>query len=340
MIVSDRLTCRWCNATFGTFQGVKYHQTKGVASAECVKKQTEWKAQEKESRAKEIAARLKGEQIDEQQDENDVQTDEKKGEELEKNIDEKTTLIISPNFNSFLQRAFNYGETPIRIIVDNDEYWICAKDVCAVLDLTNSSEAISSLDTDERRILRITDTMGTKRKMACINESGLYRLIFKSRKEDAKLFQRWVTKEVIPQIRKTGSYQLPNVASPPLMLESSFNNDQSKIIHGMISLLRHQPIPCSPGTSLLYLGYLGVDEDVHHFKFGITENWVDRLKDLLRDFDGQFNPIFFRPGIGRAVEQELKRFFTAKGLLTKYKAKPYTEIFLHLYTDYDMYRKT
>ena len=299
-------TCRWCKESFDTVRSLKYHQTKGKTSTECIRKQEEL---ESEIHRHEIMMYNKC----------------REAESEEKCIDEKTT-IPDTSIDSFLQKAFNYGEKLIRVIIEDDEHWFCAKDVCAVLDLTNSSEAISSFDTDEKRLLKIHDPLGVKRETACVNESGLYRLIFKSRKENAKLFQRWIVKEVIPQIRKTGTYQAPNIGSP-LLIESSFNADQSKIIQGMISLLRHLPVPCSPGTSLLYLGYLGLDEDFHHFKFGITENWADRVKDLTRDFDGEFSPIFVRPGIGRAVEQELKRFFTSKGLLTKYKTKPYTEIF-------------
>ena len=80
-----------------------------------------------------------------------------------------------------------------------------AADVCRALGLGNSSKAIMPLDDDEKGIT-ISDTLGGKQEMTTINEPGLYSLILRSRKPEAKAFKRWITHEVIPAIRKTGGY--------------------------------------------------------------------------------------------------------------------------------------
>jgi prophage antirepressor-like protein len=80
-----------------------------------------------------------------------------------------------------------------------------AKDVCDVLGIKNSRDAMDSLDDDEKDGVCLTDSIGRKQKTLCVTESGLYHLVFKSRKAAAKRFRRWVTEEVLPELRKSGS---------------------------------------------------------------------------------------------------------------------------------------
>ncbi len=89
--------------------------------------------------------------------------------------------------------------------------WFVAADVCGALDIGNSSDAISRLDDDELGVATTEGNAG-KRNVRIVNESGLYSLILTSRKEDAKRFKRWVTREVLPSIRKTGNYSLTGAA--------------------------------------------------------------------------------------------------------------------------------
>lgn len=94
----------------------------------------------------------------------------------------------------------------VRMVIDDSgaPWWI-AVDVCGVLGLSNSRKALSALDEDEKGVTS-GYTLGGNQHMATVNESGLYSLIFKSRKPEAKAFRRWVTCEVLPQIRRTGQY--------------------------------------------------------------------------------------------------------------------------------------
>ena len=107
-------------------------------------------------------------------------------------------------------QVFNYGENekaPIRVQVINGETWFVAKDVCDRLGLTNSRKALQSLDNDEKGVTT-GYTLGGNQVMAIVNESGLYSLVFQSRKPGVKKFRKWVTMEVLPSIRKTGGYSV------------------------------------------------------------------------------------------------------------------------------------
>lgn len=99
---------------------------------------------------------------------------------------------------------FNFESHSVRVITDdNGDAWFVAGDVCAALTL--GVEQTRRLDEDEKG-LRIVQTPGGPQEVVVINESGLYSFILTSRKPEAKRFKRWVTHEVLPAIRKTGSY--------------------------------------------------------------------------------------------------------------------------------------
>ena len=98
-----------------------------------------------------------------------------------------------------------FGE--VRVIMKDGEPHFVAADVARVLEISNVSDALSRLDDDEKGVCNIY-TPGGYQQMLVVNEPGLYRLIFASRKPEAKKFQRWVYHEVLPSIRKTGSYSI------------------------------------------------------------------------------------------------------------------------------------
>lgn len=117
---------------------------------------------------------------------------------------------------------FNFESQPIRIEDRNGEPWFVASDVCAVLDIANHRDAVGRLDDDEKGVV-VVDTPGGPQSMTAVNEAGLYRLVFASRKASAKRFSKWVISVVLPSIRKTGSYGAPAPAldlSDPATLQS------------------------------------------------------------------------------------------------------------------------
>lgn len=95
----------------------------------------------------------------------------------------------------------------VRVVIHNGEPWFIAKDLCECLGLENISEALRGLDEDEKITLSNPDgnpRAGIPHQMNVVSESGLYSLVIRSRKPEAKAFKRWVTHEVLPSIRKTG----------------------------------------------------------------------------------------------------------------------------------------
>lgn len=109
--------------------------------------------------------------------------------------------------NNEIQR-FDFKGAALRTLTDEaGEPWFVAKDVCDILELSNVTEALRPLDDDEKSNFRISEVaQNGGRAPLIISEPGLYKLIMRSRKPEAKEFQRWVTHEVLPQIRKTGGY--------------------------------------------------------------------------------------------------------------------------------------
>ena len=96
----------------------------------------------------------------------------------------------------------------VRMQMIKDEPWFAAKDVCELLGLDNSRQAVSRLDDDEKGVFN-SDTLGGKQELTFVNESGMYALIFQSRKPQARAFRKWVTGEVLPSLRKYGYYVAP-----------------------------------------------------------------------------------------------------------------------------------
>ena len=116
-------------------------------------------------------------------------------------------------------QIFKFNDHPVRIVEKDGEPWWVAKDVCEILEIGNSRDTVSALDADEKDDVGITDAIGRLQTTTIISEPGLYRLILRSRKPQAKAFQRWAVHEVFPTIRKTGSYS-PTPQLPQTYLEA------------------------------------------------------------------------------------------------------------------------
>ncbi|MBS4534972.1 phage antirepressor [Clostridium sp. D2Q-14] len=105
----------------------------------------------------------------------------------------------------------------IRIVEVNGEGWLVGKDVAKILGYERPTKAISDhVDEDDRDEVPIQDSIGRMQKTAVINESGLYSLVLSSKLPTAKKFKRWVTKEVLPSIRKHGAYMTLEVIEETL----------------------------------------------------------------------------------------------------------------------------
>lgn len=119
---------------------------------------------------------------------------------------------------------FVYQENQVRVVKIDEEPWFVAKDLCDVLEIKNPTQAINRLDADERAMFNI----GRQGDANVVNESGMYSLILGSRKQEAREFKRWITHEVLPSIRKTGSYT-SDTNVQLLSLQKSFEELTEKI---------------------------------------------------------------------------------------------------------------
>lgn len=114
-------------------------------------------------------------------------------------------------------QMFQFQQHAVRVVKDEQgEPWFVAKDVAEILSLGNSNSSVALLDDDEKGIHSV-ETLGGNQEMTVINESGLYSLILRSRKPEAKKFKKWITSEVLPSIRKHGGYLTPEKVEEALL---------------------------------------------------------------------------------------------------------------------------
>lgn len=184
------------------------------------------------------------------------------------------STVVPYRFESHEVRALN---------IDGDP-WFVAKDVCDVLDLSDTYRAVAGLDDDEKGTSKVR-TPGGDQEMIIISESGLYTLIIRSNKPQAKSFRKWVTAEVLPSIRKTGSYCLTDdggvhvrhshhrTTNAPSGLDIRYTLDLTKII-----------VNPKPGSLALLERLTGLS--ITDIPFEPERNQVERSRqELLTLFD-------------------------------------------------------
>ena len=146
---------------------------------------------------------------------------------MAENIKNEITTFVSEDF----------GE--VRTVNVNGEFWFIATDICTVLGLTNTTVALERLDEDEKSKLNLGLSGGATN---CVNEYGLYSMIMASRKPNAKSFQRWVTHDIIPSIRKTGGYVVEGYEQNFLSELVKRLDERDKVQHESIMALQKQVV--------------------------------------------------------------------------------------------------
>lgn len=146
--------------------------------------------------------------------------------------------------NTTAIQEFDFGVHAVRVQMDGEgNPWWVASDVCEALGISNTSQVINRLHSDEKGICS-TYTLGGQQELLAINEPGLYRIIFSSRKKAAEKFQRWVFHEVLPAIRQTGTYTHKGVDTDdalPTMLEQRLSALEQRL-DGQALLAPRQPV--------------------------------------------------------------------------------------------------
>ena len=114
-------------------------------------------------------------------------------------------------------QVFTYQRSEVRTVELNGEPWFVLKDVCEVLGIANHKMTAQRLDADEVSLTDLTDSMGRQQETTVINESGLYNVILRSDKPEAKPFRKWVTGTVLPSIRRHGAYMTPETLQAAIL---------------------------------------------------------------------------------------------------------------------------
>ncbi|WP_084493767.1 BRO family protein [Mannheimia granulomatis] len=198
--------------------------------------------------------------------------------------------------------TFNFENSAIRVIAINGESWFIAKDVCDAIGIDNNRKALLALDDDEKGVT-LSNTLGGQQEMNIISESGMYTLILRCREAVKKgsvphRFRKWVTSEVLPQIRKTGQYStqtqltLPDDQLPLSLRKKKYAKELTEeqwlrfasmwfALYNNLELLRkiHKPLEMLGSRH-------GIEAYTHVTEYQTTLGAMKRLLEpLLEEFD-------------------------------------------------------
>ena len=175
-------------------------------------------------------------------------------------------------------QTFNFEDLPVRTLTVDEEPYFVGKDVANILGYKNGSRDINAhVDAEDKLTYQIS-TSGQRRNQTIINESGLYSLIFSSKLESAKRFKRWVTSEVLPQLRRTGTYSIN-----PTIQELANNPELIKMLVEQIARLNDSTTNQSEDLAYLKQAVTGeyvTPQDIVAIKYAITnkaEKFVEGL---------------------------------------------------------------
>ncbi|MEW9139090.1 BRO family protein [Bacillus wiedmannii] len=224
-------------------------------------------------------------------------------------------------------QVFNNEEFgQVRTVVQGEDVWFVAKDVCDVLGINKQRDAYSRLDEDERGSV-LVDTLGGQQNMNAINESGLYSLILRSRKPQAKAFKKWVTSEVLPSIRKHGAYMTDQVleqavTNPDFMigLLTKLKEEKEKLAAAQQQIVQQQPLvtfaeACMQSDKSLKVSEVAKLAAKHNVKIGQRQ-----LFAKLREW----NLLFKRSTEPTQAAVEKGYFEIAQGVKQKPSGEPFT----------------
>lgn len=150
--------------------------------------------------------------------------------------------------------TWSYNSSEVRTLTLNNEPWWVLADVCKVLEIARGSKIAERLEEDEVRQTSVTDSLGRQQNTYIINESGLYSVILRSDKPQAKPFRKWVTSEVLPAIRKTGIYATDELLNNPDLAIKAFTalkeeRAKTKALTETVAVQQQQILEMKPKAS-------------------------------------------------------------------------------------------
>ncbi|MEI4713468.1 phage antirepressor [Bacillus cereus] len=225
-------------------------------------------------------------------------------------------------------QVFNNEEFgQVRTMVQGEDVWFVAKDVCDVLEIVNATRSLSRLDEDELHSMKVTDSLGRPQETNVINESGLYSLIMTSRKPQAKVFKKWVTSEVLPSIRKHGAYMTDQVLEQAVTnpdfaigLLTKLKEEKEKLAAAQQQIVQQQPLvtfaeACMQSNQTLKVGEVAKLAMKQDIKIG-QKRLFDKLRQWGLIFKNSTEPT------QKGCEREL--FEVAQGVKEKPNGEPFT----------------
>ncbi|MDF9489751.1 phage antirepressor [Bacillus cereus] len=221
-------------------------------------------------------------------------------------------------------QVFNNEELgQVRTVVKGEDVWFVAKDVCEVLEIKNTTQAMQKLDPEERTMFNI----GRQGETNIINESGLYSLIMTSRKPQAKAFKKWVTSEVLPSIRKHGAYMTDQVLEQAITnpefaigILTKLKEEKEKLAAAQQQIVQQQPLvtfaeACMQSNESLKVSEVAKLAAKHNIKIGQRQ-----LFAKLREW----NLMFKRSTEPTQIAVEKGYFEIAQGVKQKPSGEPFT----------------
>lgn len=221
-------------------------------------------------------------------------------------------------------QVFNNEELgQVRTVLNGEDVWFVAKDVCEVLEIKNTTQAMQKLDPEERTMFNI----GRQGETNIINESGLYSLIMTSRKPQAKAFKKWVTSEVLPSIRKHGAYMTDQVLEQAITnpefaigILTKLKEEKEKLAAAQKQIIQQQPLvtfaeACMQSNESLKVSEVAKLAAKHGIKIGQRQ-----LFAKLREW----NLMFKRSTEPTQTAVEKGYFEIAQGVKQKPNGEPFT----------------
>ncbi|OCX02249.1 antirepressor [Streptococcus dysgalactiae subsp. equisimilis] len=154
-----------------------------------------------------------------------------------------------------MNEIFNFNGQDVRTVTINSEPYFSNSDVCRILEINNPSQALKRLKSDGVISNEVIDNLGRTQEMKFVSESNLYKLIFQSKKKEAESFTDWVTSEVLPQIRKQGTYVPENLSDEAFIAlftgQKKLKQKQLELAQDVDYLKNEQPIHPSFAQALL-----------------------------------------------------------------------------------------
>ena len=196
-----------------------------------------------------------------------------------------------------IDQTFNFNDNTIRVLVNYNEPWFVAKDICDILQLSNVTNALRNIPEKWMSLQNVKSTYNSQ-NMCIISEPAVYKLIMRSNKPIALKFQEFVCEDILPTIRKTGEYKLKQLSEKNQELQHELSLKEKELELSWITKFNKK--------SVVYIGFIGIIEDKNYYKFGWTDDIQRRTNDHKNDY-GTFNLQYVLECVQNIVlEQKLK----------------------------------